>query len=656
MHAIAHRFSYLIATVGALTGCASSTFYQDLTPPRYEFPSLGEVARKTPDELGPVLRFQPIVFRFNRMQRVPPPVQAWKGAVISSAGLCGADVNETLGNYPTWLRGITPAENGDPGAGYVEAVRLTAGHFLEWTDSYAADVQLWAFREMGKIADGPEKVAAIARGKACAEATIETFNSTPWKKYQLLKLRTPNGERPAATTSIALFDKSDRHRWSETRTRPPHRSGLELPSNHFVYELAPIVPGAAQSSLFVVNDRDSYLLPEFPKEGTRDWWRQVTNVWAYGSNDNGAGCRTDELETNLLYFEDSRQGPPSHVAIMAPNYLQHLPQDTTRDARWMAMVYLALADTGTLVWWNKFVHDIERPVSAINRWMDGSWETRVGSPTFPAYPSGHSGFSAAGMAMMELLSEDTDLTIVGRHPDPMHFPAILPGLERRWQSDSKESAWDKLARDASISRLGIHYELDGWGGELIGQRIARYTHQSVFTTADNRSQGDLGSFDWISWSDHLAERGGCDFEQVLQANHPAIPDVGGYPGGDISTIAYQLSEPERPAKKGTDSSSFLNEVKIDSGNANSDALDVRYRVQLMAVRDRNNALTGWARIHRAAKEALDGFEPLIERQTVQSGVLHRLLVGNFDERPKADALCRRLTTQSIDCFIVQHGS
>ncbi|MEM7045569.1 MAG: hypothetical protein AAF543_22390, partial [Pseudomonadota bacterium] len=464
MKASTCRFSLLALSAGLLSACAGPAFYQDLTPPRYEFPSVGEVTRKTPDEMGPVLRFQPVVFRFNRMQRVPPPVQAWKGAVIASAGLCGADVDQTLGDYPSWLKGLAPAAGGDPAAGYVEAVRVTAGHFLEWTDSYSADVQLWAMGEMGRIADSPAKAAAIARGKACAEATIEAFNSTPWKKYQLLKLRTPDGERPAGKTSINLFDKSDRHRWSETRTRPPHRGGLELPSNHFVYQLAPIVPGAAQSSLFVVDDRKDYLLPEFPKEGTPDWWRQVTNVWAYGGNDNPNGCRTDALETNLLYFEDSRQGPPSHVAIMAPNYLQHLPKDTIRDARWMAMVYLALADTGTLVWWNKFVHDVERPVSAINRWMDGTWETRVGSPTFPAYPSGHSGFSAAGMAMMELLSEDTDLTIVGRHPDPMHFPGALPGLERRWQSDGKESAWDKLARDASISRLGIHYELDGWGG------------------------------------------------------------------------------------------------------------------------------------------------------------------------------------------------
>ncbi len=647
------RISCLVLSLGILTGCSGPIFYQDLIPPRYEFPSVGEVARTTPDELGPVLRFQPVVFRFNRMQRVPPPVQAWKGAVIASAGLCGADVNQTLGDYPAWLRGIVPAENGDQAAGYVEAVRMTAGHFLEWTDSYAADVQLWAVGELGRIPDGPAKENAVARGKACAEATIDAFKESPWKKYQLAKLRTSDGERPAGRTSIDLFDKSERHRWSETRTRPPHRNGFELPASHFVYELSPIVPGAAQSSLFVIDERQDYLLPEFPKEGSAAWWQQVANVWAYGGNDNPDGCRTDDLETNLLYFEDSRQGPPSHVAIMAPNYLQHLQSDTLRDARWMAMVYLALADTGTMVWWNKFVHDVERPVSAINRWIDGTWETRVGSPTFPAYPSGHSGFSAAGMAMMELLSEDADLTIVGRHPDPMHFPNALPGLERRWQSDHAESAWDKLARDASLSRLGIHYELDGWGGELLGQGIAQHTHRSVFTTSDNRSQDDLGSFDWIPWPDHLAARGGCEFEEVLEARLPIVPAVGENDGGRIMSIAYDL-ETQAPSEPfGNSVSEEMTDAEIRTVETTPNIVHrPHYSVQLMAVVDKQNAVLGWDRLRRSHETQLANLEATIE-EVGRSEPLYKLQVGQFSERRGADTLCRQLAVRNVDCFVVE---
>ena len=578
--------------------------------------------------------------------------------MISAAGLCGADVEQALGEYPKWLQGIAPAENGDAAAGYVEATRLTAYHFLAWDESYSSDVQLWARREMRQIADGPAKVAAIQRGRLCAKAAISAFNETPWHKYQLSKLRTPDGKQPSGLSAIDLFDNSERHPWSASRTRPPHRSGLDLPFDHFLYELPPISPGSAQASLLVANDRRDYLLPEFPKEGTPAWWRQVTNVWAYGGNDNADGCRTDELETNILYFEDSYQGPVNHFAIMVPNYLQHLLADTLRDARWMAMVYLALADTGTLVWWNKFVHDIERPVTAINRWIDSSWETRVGSPTFPAYPSGHSGFAAASMAMMELLSEKTDLTITGRHPDPMSFPRALPGLVRHWESDDKDSAWDKIARDSTLSRLGVHYELDGWGGEYIGQKIARHVHETVFTTTDNPSRDDLGSLDWIPWPDYLAERGSCNFTKVLQAKSLDVPSVGGFDGGDIMSLAYASMEPahEHPSGQRQLKTRTMPKNTTDSEAAKDIRQETpsQFRVQLMTVTDAVSVFDGWERIVASAHQELEQLKPMVERSGKEDNAAYRLQVGEYNDRSDADELCRRLEARGIKCVIVEH--
>ncbi|MGI9503444.1 MAG: SPOR domain-containing protein [Geminicoccaceae bacterium] len=574
--------------------------------------------------------------------------------MIAAAGLCGADVEQTLGGYPWWLRGIARAEDGDAAAGYVEAVRLTASHFLSWTESYSVDVQLWARDELGRIPDGPAKVAAIRRGRLCARSTIDALNDTPWHKYQLDKLRTVDGKQPTGRSSIDLFDKSDRHSWSASRTRPPHRGGLDLPFDHFVYELPPISPGAAQARLLVVDDRREYLLPEFPEEGTPAWWRQVANVWAYGGNDNAEGCRTDELESNILYFEDSYQGPPNHFAIMAPNYLQHLPDDTLRDARWMALVYLALADTGTLIWWNKFVHDVERPVSAINRWIDSAWETRIGAPTFPAYPSGHSGFGAAGMAMMELLSEKPDVTIIGKHPDPMSFPMALPGLIRRWEPDSRESAWDKIARDSSMSRLGVHYELDAWGGERIGQQVARRTHETTFTTADNPSRDGLGSVDWLPWPDYLAEEGGCDFPEILQTRTLNVPAVGNFDGGDLMSVAYASIDPPREQQALTrrTRSADMSDVAA-SGNIRQTS-PPQYRVQLMNVADPVSVLNGWKRIFRSAYQELANLEPIIEQSVDGDDVSFRLQVGAYDGRPDADALCRQLEARSINCIVVEH--
>ena len=68
-----------IAVLGFLTSCQSPFLYQDMNPPRYSFPTVGGVERAAPDELGPVLSFQPIIFRFNRLQRTPPRSKLGRG-------------------------------------------------------------------------------------------------------------------------------------------------------------------------------------------------------------------------------------------------------------------------------------------------------------------------------------------------------------------------------------------------------------------------------------------------------------------------------------------------------------------------------------------------------------------------------------------------
>lgn len=83
------------------------------------------------------------------------------------------------------------------------------------------------------------------------------------------------------------------------------------------------------------------------------------------------------------------------------------------------------------------------------------------------------------------------------------------------------------------------------------------------------------------------------------------------------------------------------------------AAEQAYRVQLGAFSNRSAASAAWARIGKAAKGALAGYEPVYERVDVADGALIRLRTGAFAERAEALALCARLKAADQACLVVR---
>jgi membrane-associated phospholipid phosphatase len=106
-------------------------------------------------------------------------------------------------------------------------------------------------------------------------------------------------------------------------------------------------------------------------------------------------------------------------------------------------------DAAVACWRIKFRHFNPRPAQ-----LDPSIKTTIGLPNFPAYPSGHSTFSAASAAVLTYL-----------------FPEGGP-------------SFDAMADEAGISRLygGIHYRSDIERGKEHGGRIG--LHVVGFARAD----------------------------------------------------------------------------------------------------------------------------------------------------------------------------
>jgi PAP2 superfamily len=138
--------------------------------------------------------------------------------------------------------------------------------------------------------------------------------------------------------------------------------------------------------------------------------------------------------------------PPGHWNDIAAEFIAEARQSEVRAARTLALLNMAMHDAGVACWDTKFKYYNPRPAQ-----LDPSIKTKIGLPNFPAYPSGHSTFSAAAATVL------SDL-----------FP----------QHTTQFNTW---ADEAGISRLygGIHYPSDISGGKAhgvaIGQNVVAFS-------------------------------------------------------------------------------------------------------------------------------------------------------------------------------------
>ena len=133
--------------------------------------------------------------------------------------------------------------------------------------------------------------------------------------------------------------------------------------------------------------------------------------------------------------------PPGHWNDIAAERVRDARLSEVRAARAFALLNMAMHDAAVGCWDVKFRYFNPRPAQ-----LDPSIKTVIGLPNFPAYPSGHSTFSAASAAVLSYL-----------------FPA-------------EQAAFDAMAEEAGLSRLygGIHYRSDIEQGKAHGARIGAH--------------------------------------------------------------------------------------------------------------------------------------------------------------------------------------
>lgn len=156
--------------------------------------------------------------------------------------------------------------------------------------------------------------------------------------------------------------------------------------------------------------------------------------------------------------------PPGHSISI----LTQILDTENANLGWSAYAYAKLGmsqmDAFISCWKTKYTYNLLRPITYIRQNIDSTWASRIGTPPFPEYTSGHSTQSGAMTAVMNDLYGATygftDQTHGSNYGGPRSF-----------------GCFDEAAYEAATSRLygGIHYEFSDVVaitlGKMVGENI-----------------------------------------------------------------------------------------------------------------------------------------------------------------------------------------
>ncbi|MBK9735381.1 MAG: vanadium-dependent haloperoxidase [Saprospiraceae bacterium] len=142
-----------------------------------------------------------------------------------------------------------------------------------------------------------------------------------------------------------------------------------------------------------------------------------------------------------------------------------------------ALVGVSSNDAGIACWNSKYYYNVERPESYIKRVIDPTWEPALYnpltgdagiSPSFPAYPSGHSTMGAAGAEALGYIFGYNYSMTDNCHKNATGFEGT-PRTFSSFEEMANENGWSRVP-------LGVHFRMDCEEGVRYGKEIGRATH------------------------------------------------------------------------------------------------------------------------------------------------------------------------------------
>lgn len=174
---------------------------------------------------------------------------------------------------------------------------------------------------------------------------------------------------------------------------------------------------------------------------------------------------TSEQEAIARFWSDdpgSTATPPGHSISITTQVLRKENASLAAAAEAYARVGMAISDAFVACWHQKYVYNLERPVTCLRRLVDADWLPILVTPPFPEYPSGHSVQSGAAFQVLTDLFGDGYGFVDHTHDDRGLTPRSF-------------GSFFEAADETALSRLygGIHFRAAIVNGAEQGKCIGR---------------------------------------------------------------------------------------------------------------------------------------------------------------------------------------
>jgi PAP2 superfamily len=316
-------------------------------------------------------------------------------------------------------------------------------------------------------------------------ATIESANNSKYASEIASEVYSRSRQYGTAVAeAVWAFSTTDRE--GHDKYLDPRPSSYTPPSGIGKWVTTPpfrnsaMYPYWGKARTFALRDEDKIARPPLPYSEDKNsaYYAQGLEVYTRTTPQTAEDRWIAEFwSDDVLGFTFS---PPARWVAIA-NQVYALEKASLEKAIMTNVkVGLSLNDASVACWNSKFLYNVERPVTYINKHINQSWNVKSltssgfldGTPDFPAYPSGHSTFGAAAAeALTSEFGNNYSLT------DRCH--------EARTDFNGKPrtfSSFNEMAEENAYSRiwLGVHWRMDCEEGVRLGRLAGRRVNSLPF--------------------------------------------------------------------------------------------------------------------------------------------------------------------------------
>lgn len=243
---------------------------------------------------------------------------------------------------------------------------------------------------------------------------------------------------------------------------PPTGTGLWIPTA----STPPINPFMSQRRLLVPGSDEGTELappPVFSSDPSSAYYAMVKRVY------DASITLTKDQKAMADYFKDNPgYGAGGGFVWVLQEALRIANPMLDQAALTFAKVGLATHDVTLVLFRNKYVFNVMRPVTYIRAYINPSWNTSIPTPNHPEFPSGHATSNGAILTMMS-------------HSFGENFPITLHTYDYLGYEPRHYNTFTELSTDAADSRIygGLHYVETQEKSLVQGQKVAQNILEKV---------------------------------------------------------------------------------------------------------------------------------------------------------------------------------